>query len=160
MNYLTLISFASQAWSSNSEILYPNTELAERRKWLNELSSLLDSTNPTSHQITSTLSLLSASVRQGFALPPYVQLPEPYNLVRRLEALDKGILDARHVREPGYSAFACLQVAASMITDDLARLIEHVKDLVGETDFTFKVSTSEPSFEGPGSDHIGRGKED
>jgi hypothetical protein len=29
------------------------------------------------------------------------------------------------------------------VTDDLARLIDHVKDLVGETDFSFKVSTPE-----------------
>ena len=79
---------------------------------------------------------------------------------RRLEALDKGILDARHVKEPGYSAYACLQVASSLITDDLARLIEHVKDLVGETDFSFKVSASDSSFISTGSESSGKGKKD
>jgi hypothetical protein len=161
MNYLTLISYATRAWSNDSEILYPNTDPAVRRAWLNDLTALLDSINPTTHQITSTLSLLSASVREGFALPPYMQLPEPYNLNHRLESLDRGILDARHVKEPGYSAYACLQVASSLITDDLARLIEHVKDLVGETDFSFKFSASDTSIDSTGSEHSsGKGKKD
>ena len=161
MNYLSLVSYTTQTWSKDSGILHPNTELAVRRKWLSDLTVLVDSINPTSHQITSTLSLLSASVKEGSALPPYLQVPEPYNLSRRLEALDSGILDARHVKEPGYSAYAVLQVASSLITDDLARLIEHVKDLVGETDFSFKVSASDSSFDSTGSDgSSGKGKKD
>ena len=89
--------------------------------------------------------------------------PEPFNLSRRLEALDKGILDARHVEEPGYSAYgefhlcprynitflmisiAVVHVASSLVIDDLARLIDHVRDLVGETDFSFKVETDADS---------------
>ena len=90
-----------------------------------------------------------------------MRLPEPYELNRKLETLDKGILDTRHVSEPGYSAYACLQVASSLITDDLVRLIEHVKDLVGETDFTFNVSISESSLNSIGSDRSsGKGKSD
>lgn len=86
------------------------------------------------------LSLLSASVTQGSALPPYIPLPEPYNLSHRLERLDKGILDAKHVEEPGYSAYAVLQVCSSLVGDDLRRLVEDVKELVGETDFEFHVA--------------------
>lgn len=97
-------------------------------------------------------------MRQGSALPPYIQLPQPYNLSRRLEALDKGILDARHVEEPGYSAYAVLQVCSSMVTDDLRRLVEHVKDLVGETDFTFRVDASQSSVDSTGSERSGNGK--
>jgi hypothetical protein len=81
-----------------------------------------------------------------------------------LEGLDQGILDARHIEEPGYSAYgmlplsilisrtmmlmfslAVVHVASSLIIDDLARLIDHVKALVGETDFSFKVSTDSDS---------------
>ncbi|KFY44062.1 hypothetical protein V494_01656 [Pseudogymnoascus sp. VKM F-4513 (FW-928)] len=140
LNYLSLISYASQTWSRENEPQYPETETATRRAWLNDLSVLLDDVGPTSHQITSTLSLLSASISQGSTLPPYIPLPQPYFLNRRLEALDRDILDPRHIEEPDYSAYACLQVASSLITDDLARLVEHVKDLVGETDFSFTVS--------------------
>lgn len=105
MNYLSLISYASQSWSKDGGALYPNTSHAERRAWLDDLSALVDNIGPTSHQITSILTLLSASVRQGSSLPPHLELPQPYDLSRRLEALDKGILDSRHVEEPGYSAY-------------------------------------------------------
>lgn len=67
----------------------------------------------------------------------------------------------RHIEEPGYSAYACLQVASSLITDDLARLIEHVKDLVGETDFSFTVSVSDTSVNNTASEgSSSKGKKD
>lgn len=87
-------------------------------------------------------------------------MPEPYDLSRRLEKLDKGILDARHVEEPGYSAYAVLQVCSSLVTDDLRRLVDHVRDLVGETDFSFEVRVSETSLDSTGSESPGKGKRD
>lgn len=147
MHYLSLMTYATQGWSASSSSpgLYPDSDPASRRKWLSDLSLLVDSIGPTSHQITSVLSLLSASVRQGSALPPYIQLPAAYNLSRRLEALDSGILDARHVQEPGYSSYAVLQVCSGLVVDDLRRLVEDVKELVGETDFEFRVDVGSGS---------------
>ncbi|PVH89756.1 hypothetical protein DL98DRAFT_401128 [Cadophora sp. DSE1049] len=157
MNYLSLMSYATQSWTASNGNLYPNSRPETRRQWLTDLSTLVDSIGPTSHNITSILSLLSASVSQGSALPPYIQLPKPYNLSRRLEKLDRGILDVRHVEEPGYSAYAVLQVCSSLVTDDLRRLVEDVKELVGETDFSFTVGGSESSFEsGSGSERKGK----
>ncbi|TVY38822.1 Uncharacterized protein LSUB1_G004247 [Lachnellula subtilissima] len=153
LNYLTLISYATRSWSDAScGPAYPNATTAARRAWLSDLSLLMDTVKPTSHSITSTLALLSAAVLQGSALPPYMVLPEPYNLSKRLEALDKGILDARHVEEPGYSAYAVMQVASGLVTDDLARLVEHVRDLVGETDFSFRVDISDSSLDSTGTE--------
>jgi hypothetical protein len=51
----------------------------------------------------------------------------------------------RHVEEPGYSAYAVLQVCSSLVMDDLRRLVDHVRDLVGETDFSFKISDQSSS---------------
>ena len=161
MNYLSLMSYATQSWSKDGGSRYPNTEMEKRRAWINDLAALVDTVSPTSHQITSTLSLLSASVKQGLALPPYIQLPQAYNLSRRLEALDKDILSAAHVEEPGYSAYAVMQVVSSLVTDDLARLVDHVKDLVGETDFSFTVAAHDSSLESVGSEGTsGKGKRD
>lgn len=154
------MSYATNAWKQDDGALSPNTRPERRSEWLEALSTLVDTINPTSHAITSILSLLSASVTQGSALPPFIQLPEPYDLSRRLEALDKGILDVRHVEEPGYSAYAVLQVCSSLVTDDLARLVDHVKDLVGETDFSFKVSMSDSSIDSTASENSGKGKQD
>ena len=65
------------------------------------------------------------------------------------------------MEEPGYSAYAVMQVASSLVTDDLHRLVDHVKDLVGETDFSFKVSGSDSSFLSTGSDSSAvKGKKD
>lgn len=122
------MSYTSQTWHDR-----PTST------WTRDLSMLLDTISPSSHQITSVLALLSASVRSGSPLPPYLQLPQPFALSQRLEQLDKGILSAKHVEEPGYSAYAVMQVASSMVMDDLERLVERVKDLVGEVDFSFNV---------------------
>lgn len=169
MNYLSLISYATQSWSTGNEtlkyvpstvhhpflVLYHNvyhpyrthpilkknhsTLSPESRKWVNDLSAVVSRLSPTSHSLTSTLTLLSTSITQGQPLPPYLQLPASFNLTKRLEALDKGILDARHVEEPGYSAYAVMQVASSLVVDDLSKLVDAVRDLVGEADFGFVV---------------------
>lgn len=146
MNYMSLISYATQTWSTPS---FPNSDSStpSHHAWLEDLAVLLNEVGPTTHSFTSTLALLSASVTQGSALPPYMQLPEPYGLSMKLEKLDKGILNSRHVEEPGYSAYAVMQVASSLVTDDMKRLVEDVKSLVGEVDFSFKVVSSESSSE-------------
>ena len=86
------------------------------------------------------------------------RFPQPYNLSQRLDALDKDILDARHMQEPGYSAYAVMQVASSLISDDLEKLVGSVKDLVGEVDFSFVVVDSEESLgsNSTGSDPKGK----
>ncbi|KAF7909581.1 uncharacterized protein EAF01_003299 [Botrytis porri] len=143
MGYLALMSYTTKAWSKD---IHTNTDT--RSKWLRDLAAVMDEVEPTSHQITSTLALLSAAISAGVALPPFIQLPQPYSLNRRLESLDSGILDSRHIQEPGYSAYAVMQVASSLVTDDLATLVDCVKELVGETDFSFTVGVSEDSLTG------------
>lgn len=140
--YLSLMTYATETWSKS----FPNSRASTRRAWLNDLSKLLDGLAPTSHGVTSTLSLLSGSVIQGTALPPYIQLPGSQSLNRMLEGLDSGILDSKHVEEPGYSAFAVLQVASALVRDDLDRLVSLVKDLVGEVDFSFRLPESEETL--------------
>lgn len=137
LSYLSLMAYATRTFSDNhSDEKLPNSQPETRGQWIKDLTGLMDTLEPTTHQITSTLSLLSASVSQGSALPPYIVLPEPHDLSRRLEALDSGILDTKHVEEPGYSAYAVLQVASSLVIDDVHRLVDAVKELVGETDFS------------------------
>lgn len=154
---MALMSYATQTFSSETD--EPATRNKSHRIWLDDLSKLMKTVNPTSHSITSVLSLLSASVTQGSALPPYMQIPEPFLLSRRLEALDKGILDIRHVEEPGYSAYAVMQVTSSLIHDELIQLVQYVKELVGEVDFAFEVVTASTDSFGKGEGG-GKGKKD
>lgn len=141
LRYLSIMVYATESWRAG----IPSTRPNQDRVWLDDVAKLLDTVDPTTHTITSILTLLSASVTQGSALPPYIQLPQPFQLSRRLEALDSGILSSKHVEEPGYSAYAIIQVSSSLITDDIRRLVGHVKDLVGETDFHFKLGNESAS---------------
>lgn len=72
-NYLSLMSFATINWTKDDGTEYPDTNSDNKRAWLNDLATLVSSVNPTTHQITSVLSLLSAAVKEGTALPPYIQ---------------------------------------------------------------------------------------
>jgi len=150
--YLALISFATNnlEYSTNTKDVDPAISLGLRTQWVQDFTQLTSKITPTSHRFTSTLSLLSASVRAGTPLPPYIELPDPYNLTKRLEELDSEILSVKHVEEPWYSAYAVMQVASNLILDDLRKLVEHVKDLVGEQNFEFGDLGSEETLVGGG----------
>ena len=45
--------------------------------------------------------------------------------------------------EPGYAAFAVMQIAATMLADDLEGLLRETKKLVGEMDFSVNVVREE-----------------
>jgi hypothetical protein len=49
--------------------------------------------------------------------------------------MDNDILSTRHVLEPGYAAFAVMQVSYTLLGDDLEGLLEEAKKLVGEATF-------------------------
>ena len=92
-------------------------------EWFNGFRRLMGSINITSHEITSMLSLLSASITSGQPLPPYLTTPQPYQLSGKLEALDYDILSVRHITEPGYAAFAVMQISTRCIVGDLEKLL-------------------------------------
>jgi hypothetical protein len=138
--YMALIAYATRSMSRTSSarlVAHPadpsasvdpldeeNAVPATQTQWLKELSRLTAQTDITSHSITTLLSLVSASVANGQALPPYLEPPCPYNLLETLEQQDKEILSVRHIEEPGYSTFAVVEVASNMISDDLAKLLK------------------------------------
>ena len=114
---MALISYASRILSNKEE-----GDL-DQASWLKTFGRLVHAVNVTSQDLTSLLSLLSASVTSGSPLPPYLRAPEPYGLTAKLEAIDADILDISHVTEPGYAAFAVMQIASSLISDDMGKLI-------------------------------------
>lgn len=137
MNFSSLISYSSRTFA----------EMHDRSKehggsdseWLSDFRRLTTEVHETSQEITTLLVLLSASVLRGQALPPFLKAPETFQLTRKLDAMDRDILSVRHIAEPGYSAFAVMQVASRCISDDLKALLRDVKELVGELDFSFHV---------------------
>ena len=98
----------------------------ESTEWLEDFKQLLAQIRTTSHEVTTLLSLLSASLANGQPLPPYLQTPSPYGLSDKLEALDPDILSVRHINEPGYATFAVMQISSRCIIhelDDLLKLV-------------------------------------
>lgn len=112
-----LVSYASKS------LTHEPSASPDQKTWIDDFSHLIGSINATSQEITSILALLSASITNGTPLPPYLKAPPAYNLSKKLEALDADILSISHITEPGYSAFAVMQIASSLVSDDLGKII-------------------------------------
>ena len=122
MSYAS-ITFA-RVNKANESTQGDDTSPENKAVWIADFARLTRAIAPTTQAYTSTLALLSGALRNGHPLPPYLFLPEGYELSRRLEAMDSDVLSMRHVQEPGYAAFAVMQVASSLVRDDLLILVE------------------------------------
>ncbi|KAF2658887.1 hypothetical protein K491DRAFT_592135 [Lophiostoma macrostomum CBS 122681] len=161
-NYTALLSYASSTFTQShlTDEADPSHE-----QWFRDFRRILKSANITSHEITSMLSLLSSSITNGQPLPPYLRVPEAYQLSKRMAAIDRDVLSPRHIAEPGYAAFAVLQISTSCINMDVEKLLSAVKKLVGELDFSFHVVSTQASSSTSSSQTLvkttsGRSKQD
>ncbi|KAK4187160.1 hypothetical protein QBC35DRAFT_474804 [Podospora australis] len=73
---------------------------SHNREWLDALAKVLKTLKPTHHTILSTLTLLSNSLLSGQSLPPFLPLPRPYEMTRRLMRL--GRVKSRRHRDGDY----------------------------------------------------------
>lgn len=135
LSYTSLMGYASSTFDLALDE-DGKEQLTDSNQWLQDFRRLLGQVETTSQGITSILSLLSSSVMNAQPLPPFLQPPEPFRLVRKLEALDRDILSIRHIAEPGYAAFAVLQIASRSIVSDIQALTRFV--------FLFFRGNSEP----------------
>ena len=141
---MALVSYASNTFVEGTD---PYT--SSDSKWAADFKRLMSSATFTSHELTSMLVLLSNSITSGNPLPPYLRVPRSYGLTQRLEELDKDILSVKHINEPGYAAFAVVQISTTCVVSEIERLMASVKDLVGVLDFSFHtVSTADSSESG------------
>ena len=110
--------------------------------------------NRKSHELVSLLSLLAASLNNKQPLPPYLKSLGHFNLFDQAEGTDPNILGLENINEPGFRAFAVIEVAHVCMVDSLSGILNHVKNLVGEVDFSYQVvgssarTSSSPSDDG------------
>jgi hypothetical protein len=136
-NYTALCSYSSLSFTEDSD---------EESEWLRDFRRFAGDINITSHDMTSCLCLVSASVSNSQPLPPYLKPPRPHDLGNRMEAIDPEILSVSHISQPCYAAFAVLEVASTLIAEEMGHVVRLVKELVGEVDFSFHIiSTSSDS---------------
>ncbi|KAI6835187.1 hypothetical protein KC340_g1550 [Hortaea werneckii] len=141
LDFMVLISLASSAFNDLQQL----DDRDHGSEWLANFRRLVNDAHVTSEAITTLLALMSASVSNGSALPPYLRVPEPYQLTRRLDEMDGDILSVRHIAEPGYSSFAVIQIGTKCMLDDLRKILAGVKELVGELDFSYHVVSTADS---------------
>lgn len=93
--YLTLMSYTItnpihapakiKPYASQNQIASPRaSSVAVYPKWDSQVAELVMTLEPTHHTILSTLTLLSNSLLSGQSLPPFMPLPRPYEITRRL----------------------------------------------------------------------------
>ncbi|KAK0662997.1 hypothetical protein QBC41DRAFT_27189 [Cercophora samala] len=106
MSYLTLISYTLMhptrvyhAKSEMNDVQEDGEKPVRSREWLNALAKVLRTLRPTHHSILSTLTLLSNSLLSGQSLPPFLPLPRPYEMTRRLMTLSSSPPYSRGVHD-------------------------------------------------------------
>ncbi|EXJ63461.1 uncharacterized protein A1O5_11510 [Cladophialophora psammophila CBS 110553] len=125
-NYMALTAYSTNAFSCEGE----------ESEWLRDFKRITAKSRITSHALTSTLCLVSASITNSQPLPPYVTVPRPIDIADQLGAIDPGILSIKHISEPCYAAFAVLEIASILIMQEMVAVLARVRDLVGEVDFS------------------------
>jgi len=126
-NYMALTAYSSQAFASEANV--------EDSEWLRDFRRVTAESRLTSHELTSTLCLVSASISNAQRLPPYLRVPRPIDIAGQLAVVDPGILSIKHMKEPCYAAFAVLEIANILIMQEMTQVLAKVKELVGEVDF-------------------------
>jgi hypothetical protein len=134
-NYTALIASSSESFETE---LSHDTN-GRPTQWLDDFRRISALITLTSHDITSTLCLLSASIYNARPLPPYMTLPQPPDIATQISRMDAEILDVRNMDQPCYSAFAVLEVAGVLVSREMEAIAELVKGLVGEVDFSVRV---------------------
>ncbi|OCL10610.1 hypothetical protein AOQ84DRAFT_374763 [Glonium stellatum] len=133
MTVITLVSQSFQAFPPDS------LSKAAPDSWLEGFKQLIASSWLASQEVTTLLSVISDAISAGKPLPPYFNAPQPVDLRQIISDLDANILSVKHVCEPGYSSFAVMQLALTMLADDLDGLLRETKTLVGEVDFSLDI---------------------
>jgi len=140
-NFIALVVHASQTFADmcqNETMQDPKRHKHSESDWLRDFRRLVTDANVSTRECTTLLALLSASVTSGNPLPPYLRAPQAYALAARLDSMDRDILSIKHVAEPGFAAFACMQIGTKCIEDDIRALLRDVKTLVEKWILVFK----------------------
>lgn len=69
-------------------------------------------------------------------------MPSDTHLARQIHGDKADIITFQNLDEPGFRALAVIKLAQSCVTDSLTRIVEPVRELVGEVDFSYHIVDS------------------
>lgn len=107
----------------------------KQEKWIQQLARAAQSAGFDAHTTTSILCHLAGAISNNSALPPYLSPPGSFLLAQKVREINEQAMHIDNIRHPEFLAFACMEVAASLINKRLGALIDVVRDLVGEINF-------------------------
>lgn len=137
IRFTTMIAYVTESFRMLSDA--ENMQNMPNR-WLEDFKHLIIALQLPTREVTSLLSIIAAAISTGKPLPPYLKAPMPIDLGQLLDSNSEDMLSTRHVFEPGYAAFAVMQVSSTMLADDLEGLLEETKVLVGEINFSTNIT--------------------
>jgi uncharacterized membrane protein YgcG len=146
-NYLTIIAYATES--------FPRSHAAA--PWLSQFASSRSATDHEAHKVVSLFALLSSSILNGQPLPPYLKAPAHFRLSDELVGSKTNVLALENLNEPGFRAIAVIEVAQRCLVRSLDGIVECVKELVGEMDFSYRVEGGSGSGSGGGGGGGGGG---
>ena len=88
------MSHASLTFSTHNK-----GDVTKESQWARDFRQLVSQTSTTSHTVTSLLALLSTSMSYGQPLPPYLEMPQPFQFVKKVDSIDPDLLSIRHIAE-------------------------------------------------------------
>ena len=136
MSYINLLTYSTRSWPST--ILPSNTNSSTAQEY--DTAILFASMAENSHNLTSSLTLLSAAVKYGIPLPPYYQPPPTVDFSPLWNKLSHDIREEEgKIRDRDedavYSAWAVMHIVGDMVNSAMGRMVGEVRELVGEVDF-------------------------
>ena len=150
-----MIGFVS---TSLEKYLREDTRSATDTSWLKDFKKLIATLELTSHGTTTLLAIISSAISTSKPLPPYLKAPEPHDISSMLSDLDGNIMSTKYMFEPGYSAFAVMQLSTTKLADELAGLLVYTKMLVGEANLDDLVRREEYRAENGDAIQVTRGE--
>ncbi|RMZ88575.1 hypothetical protein DV736_g4207, partial [Chaetothyriales sp. CBS 134916] len=152
LNYTSLMVYCSAAFTSDTEKEGSKGGVGG----IGDIGGIVTGgLRPVSHSLTSRLCLLAASLSNKQPLPPYLHMPRAFNLAVHMARVDPEILSVHHIREPCYPAFAVLEVASTLVQDEVEKISGLVRQLVGEVDFSFHVISTTDEAQGQRHGRVG-----
>lgn len=76
-------------------------------------------------------------------MAPYLEVLSDSHISKQIHGDKADIITFQNLNEPGFRALAVIKLAQSCMVESLSRIVELVRELVGEVDFSYHIVDSD-----------------